>query len=89
MKGGGKWGKQGKGKQSTTGVQPTGRHMENKCSLSRQKGQKQVTKEDTKGTLARQNKQYRIVEQNKARTTRNRSKTKEVQLDCTYVKKGK
>jgi hypothetical protein len=39
----GTMGKQGKDKQSTTGVQPTGRHMENKCSLSRQKGQKYVT----------------------------------------------
>jgi hypothetical protein len=35
---------------------------------------KQVTKEDTKDTLARQNKQHRIVEQNKARTSRNHSK---------------
>jgi hypothetical protein len=40
-------------------------------------------------TLARQNKQHRIVEQNKSRTSRNHSKRKEMELDSTYVKKGK
>jgi hypothetical protein len=43
----------------------------------------------TKDTLARQNKQHRIVEQNKSRTSRNHSKRKEMELDSTYVKKGK
>jgi hypothetical protein len=49
----------------------------------------QVIKEDTKDTLARQNKQHRIVEQEKARTSRNHSRMKEMELDLTYSKKGK
>jgi hypothetical protein len=47
-----------------------------------------ITKEDTKDTLARQN-NHRIVEQYKTRSNRNHSKTKEMELDWTYVKKGK
>jgi hypothetical protein len=49
----------------------------------------QVIKEDTKDTLARQNQQHRIVEQDKARTSRNHSRMKEMELDLTYSKKGK
>jgi hypothetical protein len=50
---------------------------------------KQGTKGDTKDTLARQNKQHRILQQNKARTSRNHSKTKEMELDTvTKICKG-
>jgi hypothetical protein len=50
---------------------------------------KQITKENTKDILVRQNKQHQIVEQDKAGTRRNHSKTKEMELDWIYVKKGK